>query len=159
LSNQPRLERGSSALHRPLAGRVVIVTRPRRQSAELCQRLEAYGAEAVAMPTIAIAPAPDPEQVRRAMLQLSTYDRVILTSANAVRALREALEQAHVPMSALGGLKVCSIGPGTSRALSEIGIEPDLSASEYRAEGAARAAPRRGGDGRAGVAVSGAAGA
>ena len=40
----------------PLTGKRILVTRPRAQSADLCDRLAALGAEPIVFPTIEIAP-------------------------------------------------------------------------------------------------------
>ena len=79
----------------PLRGRRVLVTRRREQSETLCAAIQAAGGEAVVIPAIEIAPAPDPGDLDRAIGALGDYDWIVFTSANAVRAFRsraEALE-------------------------------------------------------------------
>ena len=44
---------------RPLFGKRILVTRPREQAAELVERLEAMGAEAIEAPMIRIVPPDD----------------------------------------------------------------------------------------------------
>jgi uroporphyrinogen III methyltransferase/synthase len=121
---------------RPLHGRRVLVTRARHQAGETCRALEAAGAETVAMPTIAIQPPGDLGPLREAVRSLARYQYLILTSANAVPPLREALEEAGLDARALAGLRICAIGPGTAAALRErFGIRADLVPADHRAEG------------------------
>jgi uroporphyrinogen-III synthase len=87
----------------------VVVTRPPDQAEPLVQRLEQQGHEVTVCPLIEIEPV-GPEQV-----DLSGYDWVVVTSANAARELgRRAAGKAA---------RVAAIGPGTAAALSE---QPDL---------------------------------
>jgi uroporphyrinogen-III synthase len=87
----------------------VVVTRPPDQAEPLVQRLEQQGHEVTVCPLIEIEPV-GPEQV-----DLSGYDWVVVTSANAARELgRRAVGKAA---------RVAAIGPGTAAALSE---QPDL---------------------------------
>jgi uroporphyrinogen III methyltransferase/synthase len=119
----------------PLFGRRVLVTRTRQQAPETCRALEELGAETLAMPTIAIRPPDDPEPLRRAMAELSAYDWVIVTSANAVAPLRQALEEQGLDARAFARARLCAIGPGTAAALAELGLRPDLVPEDHRAEG------------------------
>ncbi len=67
-------------------GRRVLVTRPPEQSLELVRALRDAGLRPVVVPTIEVVPAP-PAALRDAIGRLSTYQWVVVTSANAVRAL------------------------------------------------------------------------
>jgi uroporphyrinogen III methyltransferase/synthase len=120
---------------RPLFGRTVLVTRARHQAAETCRLLEQLGAETVAMPTIDLRPPADPEPLRRAVREVGSYDFLILTSANAVRPLREALAEQGLDGRALAGVTLCAIGPGTADALAAMGLRADLVPADHRAEG------------------------
>ena len=70
---------------RPLAGRTVVVTRPREQAASLLGPLEALGAEVLLVPTIRIDPRPLDDEVAAVLGELAAYQLVVFTSANAVR--------------------------------------------------------------------------
>lgn len=76
---------------RPLAGRRVLVTRPRAQAGELVTLLEAAGATVIVAPTIRIVSPADPEPLRQAATAASTFDWVVFASANAVDAFLDAL--------------------------------------------------------------------
>jgi uroporphyrinogen III methyltransferase/synthase len=114
---------------RPLAGRIVAVTRARAQASALAARLRELGAEVVEAPairTVALeGPAPD----------LREYDLVCLTSPNGVRELFSRLAAAGLDARVLHGVRVAAIGPGTARALREHGIVADVVPERFVAEG------------------------
>jgi len=101
----------------PLAGLVVVVTRPARQAARFIAMLEECGAAAVAFPTVTIEPVPLDDGVRAA-LAAQAPDWIVYTSANAVE---QALAQAgRLPQTA-----TAVIGRATARAVAAAGIRVD----------------------------------
>lgn len=128
-------ERIAWAESMPLFGQRVLVTRARHQAAGTCRLLESLGAETVSMPTIAIRPPADPEPLHRAAGSLGDYDYLVLTSANGVEALFQAMDNRGVDSRALAGVCICAMGPGTSKALAAHGVLADLEPEEHRAEG------------------------
>ncbi|MBI2467561.1 MAG: uroporphyrinogen-III synthase [Candidatus Rokubacteria bacterium] len=137
------------AAERPLAGRRVVVTRPRAQAARFAALLEAYGAEVVALPTIRLEPPEDWRPLDEALARLSDFDWVVFTSANGVAAFRRRLARAGRDRTALGRARVAAIGPETAQALRTAGIEAEVVPPEYRAEGLAEALRPRVGPGAA----------
>src|SRR5205085_3196568 len=67
---------------RPLFGKRVLVTRPREQAAELVDRLEAMGAEAIEAPMIRIAPPDDYGPLDEACKRAGTFDWIVFSSGN-----------------------------------------------------------------------------
>ncbi len=119
----------------PLAGRRIAITRPRRQAAALAQRLEALGARVVALPAIAIEPVDDTSQLDAALGELATYDWIVFTSANGVRAFERRLQANMLDWTARQRARVAAIGPATAAALQACGVTADLVPSAYIAEG------------------------
>lgn len=120
---------------RPLQGRTVVVTRPRRRSDAMASSLRELGASVIEYPTIAIEPPFDPGPLQRALRSLETYDWVLFTSVNGVRHVLATLEDLdEEPSRALAGARVAAIGPATADALREAGIEAEVVPGEYRAE-------------------------
>lgn len=117
----------------PLAGVSVVVTRAREQAGELAAKLEALGAEVIEFPTIEIRPADDYRPLDAALANLSSYDWLIFTSANAVKFFRERLELRDRDLGAFRG-QVCAIGPATRKAAERLGLKVDLVPEEYVAE-------------------------
>jgi uroporphyrinogen III methyltransferase / synthase len=113
---------------KPLFGWRVLVPRTKEQAASVSERLQAHGAVPEEVPTIAVEPPRTPQQMERAVKGLVTgrYQWVAFTSVNAVRAVREKLEEYGLDARAFAGVKVAAVGEQTAGALREFGIKPDL---------------------------------
>lgn len=113
---------------KPLFGWRVLVPRTREQSAGLCDRLRSYGAVPEEVPTIAVEPPRTPQAVDRAIhgLVSGRYQWVAFTSTNAVRAVREKLEELGLDARAFAGVKVAAVGEATAEAIQSWGIRPEL---------------------------------
>ena len=118
---------------KPLAGKRVLVTRPRSQAAELCDKLAAQGAVPIVFPTIEIASLEDASQLDRAIRHLVQYHWIIFTSVNGVKAFWERLDPSGLT-DPHGLPKVAAIGPATARALQAHGVTATLIPDEYIAE-------------------------
>jgi uroporphyrinogen III methyltransferase/synthase len=124
---------------RPLSGRRIVVTRARAQASDFAQALEALGAEVVQLPTIRIAPAEDEGPLLRAAAEAGTFDWIVFTSVNGVERFWDALARQKRDARALGGVRVCAIGPATAAELERRGIVPDVVPDEFVAEAAVQA--------------------
>jgi uroporphyrinogen-III synthase len=132
----PELSRtGDSPKSGPLAGKRVVVTRAHEQAASLAQLLAARGALPVELPTIRILPPDRWEDVDRCLGELPSYDWVIFTSGNAVRAVFDRLAQTTAPRGPDRWPKLAVIGPATARELEARGRGPSLVAHRFVAEG------------------------
>ena len=114
----------------PLFGKRVIVTRASEQADTLAAKLSALGAAVIELPTIEIRPPADPGPLDRAIADLPSYDWLIFTSANGVKAFIDRLPD----LRALRG-KICAIGPATRAAIEALHLRVDLMGKEYVAEG------------------------
>jgi uroporphyrinogen III methyltransferase/synthase len=120
---------------KPLFGRRVLVTRSAEQAGELSSRLLELGAEPVECPTIAIVPPPSWAELDSAITELPSYQWLVFTSVNGVKAFMERLKHRRLDGRALAGLTLCCIGPRTAEVLSSYGLRADLVPSDYQAEG------------------------
>jgi uroporphyrinogen III methyltransferase/synthase len=113
---------------KPLFGWRVLVPRTKDQAGPMTNRLRSYGATSEEVPTISVEPPRSPQQMEKAIRGLveGRYEWVAFTSVNAVRAVRERLEDHGLDARALSGLKVAAVGRITAGALRSWGIEPDL---------------------------------
>jgi len=148
----------------PLAGKRILVTRPRAQAADLCDKLAALGAEPIQYPTVEIAPLDDYAALDQAIAQLCRsepsafgcgkeslsgnaetlrryaaqgdkfYQWIIFTSVNGVAAFWQRLEAVGKNSSALAGIRVGAIGPATAHALEKRGVGAQFIPDEYVAE-------------------------
>jgi uroporphyrinogen III methyltransferase/synthase len=120
---------------RPLFGRKVVVTRPEDQAAGFIRTLSELGAECLLFPTITILPPATWRELDKAIKSLSRYDWIIFTSVNGVKYFFKRLEFQKKDTRYLNGINIGAIGPGTTAALMDKGINPDLMPDQYWAEG------------------------
>lgn len=112
-----------------LAGRTVVVTRPREQAAPLTGLLERHGARVIVFPTIVTRPA-DPAALDRAIAGLDVYAWVVFPSANAVRFVLDRMAAAgRHGMPA--GVRVAAVGSATAAVLERNGIGVDAVPGEF----------------------------
>ncbi len=113
---------------KPLFGWRILVPRTKEQSATLSDQLSSYGAVPAEVPTISVEPPRTPQQMQRAIRGLvnGRYTWVAFTSANAVKAVREKIEELGLDARAFAGIKVAVVGEQTARALGAFGVKPDL---------------------------------
>jgi uroporphyrinogen-III synthase len=99
-----------------IAGRGVLVTRPRELAAPLAEALELRGARALLFPAIEIEQLPAPAPLAR----LGDFDLVVFVSPSAVRA------QPRWP----AGLRAAAVGAGTARELRKAGVREVVAPAE-----------------------------
>jgi len=114
----------------PLLGVRVAVTRAREQAGDLAVKLRARGAEVVELATIEIRPPADPTPFERAVTVIGTFDWIVFTSANGVRAFAARQGQDAPKLRAA----ICAIGPATRQAAEEAGLNVRLMPEKYVAE-------------------------
>lgn len=103
----------------PLAGRTIVVTRPRAQAAPLAAAITAAGGTPLLFPLLDIAPAADPAPLAAAAARLADYALAVFISPNAVDySLPVLLAVAPWP----AGLTPAAVGQGTAKVLAERGI-------------------------------------
>lgn len=103
-----------------LAGRGVLVTRPRAQAAGLCDLIVAAGGRAIAFPTIEIEAAGDAERARG--LLAAPADLLFFASRNAVDYALPLLPGGVLPTRP----RLAAVGQATAAALTAAGRAPDL---------------------------------
>jgi uroporphyrinogen-III synthase/uroporphyrinogen III methyltransferase/synthase len=120
----------------PLAGRRVVVTRSTGQASKLSEALRALGAEPVEVPVIQIVPPESYAALDTAIRNLSQFDWLILTSANAVRVMAERAAYLDAALDEAGGLRLAAVGPATAAEAQRIGLAVTLvPEAAFRAEG------------------------
>lgn len=116
-----------------LKGLRIVVTRPRKQADDFARRLLERGAEVVCIPVIRIEPVEDPSELDRALLQLETYDWLIVTSVNGVEAVWERFSALGIS-PIFNTVQIAAIGPKTAAALERQRVTPTFVPDEYVAE-------------------------
>jgi uroporphyrinogen-III synthase len=112
-----------------LAGRTVLVTRPREQAWTLCDALRSRGARPVEFPTLTIRAA-DTADLDLELRRLDRFDWVVFTSANGVRFFAERLA-AVGPRGLPLGIRVAAVGPATARAAADRGLPTHAMPGEF----------------------------
>ncbi|HWT01502.1 MAG TPA: uroporphyrinogen-III synthase [Pyrinomonadaceae bacterium] len=121
---------------RPLAGRTIVTTRARAQSAEFVSELERLGARVVPCPTIEIVEPESYALMDEAVENLYGYDWLIFTSVNGVDYFLRRLEELGRDAGELDELRVCAIGEATAVRLREAQVHVDVIPEQFKAEGA-----------------------
>jgi uroporphyrinogen III methyltransferase/synthase len=116
---------------RPLFGRRIVITRPRDQAGALAEVLADLGGEPLFCPMIRTRTLPRPDL---SPLDVGA-DWTVFTSANAVRALCDALWAAGSDVRRLGACRIAAIGPETARSLAEAGLQVDFVPTRGISEG------------------------
>jgi uroporphyrinogen-III synthase len=118
----------------PLEGRRVLVTRAAHQAGKLNDGLRALGVEPVEVPVLEIRPPASFDPLDAALNHLKDYDWLILTSANAVRALVGRTAVSGVSIGAFSSVKIAAVGEGTASAAREAGLTITFVPVSYVAE-------------------------
>jgi len=118
----------------------VVITRSASKADGMAVRLRELGAEPIIYPTIAYAPPEDAASLDATLARLAAgdYDWLILTSAQAVKAVAERARSAFnlqdVPFA------VAAVGPATAKSCAKLlGVAPTAVPEQFIAEGLAAA--------------------
>lgn len=127
----------------PLTGKKILVTRAAHQAGKLSIALRELGATPIEVPVLEIQPAEDFSPIEKAIRQLSSYDWLIFTSANAVSilAFNASLEGYSIHNSP--NLKIAAIGRATAEAVERAHLKVDLVPEDYVAEALVEALLKR----------------
>jgi len=120
---------------RPLAGRVILVTRAREQAGDFAALLEEAGGSVLLVPTIAIEPPASWALLDAALEGIERYQWVVFTSRNGVAMVRRRLAELGKGSEVLRACRLAAIGPATAEALRAWGLHVDVLPAEYVAEG------------------------
>ena len=108
----------------PLAGKRVLVPRPKALVSNLAEKLRTLGAQVVELSTIKIEPIHN-EKVTQAFEDMPTYQWVVLTSPSGVTVFFEKWLAMGKDLRSLCHVKFAVVGLGTKKALQEKGIVAD----------------------------------
>lgn len=118
----------------PLAGKRVLVTRSRHQAGKLSQELELRGAIPVEVPVLEIGPPEDWAPLDQALRSFSSFDWLILTSANTVDALVERARVLGIPWLQPEGMRIAAVGRATAEAARKTNLLLTIVPEAYVAE-------------------------
>ena len=145
---------------RPLAGKKILLTRPKEHISEMASRLRRLGAEVLEIPAIETVPiTPNPvldahlqwlqgkeaaqlpgikkEQLQESETGQKAPDWIVFTSPTGVRVFMERLLE-EGDIRSLSGIKIAAIGEGSAKCLRRYGIRADFIPSVYDGENLGR---------------------
>lgn len=114
-------------MNAPLAGRTIVVTRPRAQAGALADAIEAAGGQPLLFPLLDISPADDRRPLQAAAERLAGFRLAVFISPNAVDHAVPAL-LAGGPWPA--GTIPAAVGQGTVKALAAHGVHGCVAPTE-----------------------------
>ncbi|MDZ4817022.1 MAG: uroporphyrinogen-III C-methyltransferase, partial [Verrucomicrobiota bacterium] len=117
----------------PLFGRRVVVTRTRAQASQVTHYLQRLGAEVIELPTIKIVPPQHPEKLRESIMNIQSFDWLVLTSPNAAEIFLRDFMLIHGDIRKLNGVKIAAVGTATGAKLKEFHLPVDLKPREFSA--------------------------
>ena len=113
----------------PLAGKTIVVTRPKHQSESISLRLRSLGARVVSFPLIAIEPPTDSFRHKEQLSHLDRCQYLIFTSRNSVEMMFSAMSE--MPLSgiidkALTTHQIAAVGKQTAKSLEKHGVKVSI---------------------------------
>ena len=115
---------------KPLAGKKILVTRPRELSSQMAEKLRKRGAEVLELPAIRTVPIRPNPQLEQCLERSGEYDWIVFTSPTGVRVFFDCLME-QWDVRRIAGARFAVIGSGTGKALKERGFQADLMPETY----------------------------
>ena len=125
----------TNSADKPLANRIIVITRAQQQAEGFASDLEDLGARVIVCPTIEITDPESYERLDEAIDHLYGYDWIVFTSVNGVEYFfRRFTERGH-QTEELDNVCVCAVGDATAERLQQLQVHVDVIPTEFKAEG------------------------
>jgi uroporphyrinogen III methyltransferase/synthase len=115
----------------PLAGKKILVTRPKELISTLAEKLKSKGAEVLELPTIQITPYEEYDELKNVLLDLEQIQWLVFASPSGVEVFFNTMKAEKIDIRRLSEIKIAVIGEGTKRKVEEKGILVDLQPEKY----------------------------
>src|SRR5438477_1482407 len=129
---------------RPLLGKKIVVTRSRKQASVLSNKLRAFGAHVIELPTIRIEPPSNLREFAEVVQEAHIYDWIVFTSTNGVQAFFDIFFKLYDDAREIGGARIATIGPATAQRVKDFHLHVDLQPEEFVAEAVVREFKKQG---------------
>jgi len=123
----------------PLAGRRIVVTRPREQAAEWRGQLEALGADVIELPLIQVTKHYDKSTLVEVFAELGQYEWLVFTSANGARFFFEEFRKGFDDIRSLGLVRIAVVGEATAEVVRAQHLRVELQPKKANADELAQA--------------------
>ncbi len=117
-----------------LAGRRIVLTRPREQAVEWRQKLESLGASVLELPLIRVTKDINPGTLTEVFQELGGYEWIIFTSTNGVKFFFEEFSRIHDDIRAFGLMRIAVVGEATAAAIREKHLRVEVQPKKANAE-------------------------
>lgn len=115
----------------PLAGKRVIVTRPKEKSSTLGAVLKDKGAQVLEIPVTRIEPVNSKAVLNVLTKDISGYDWIVFTSAAGVRLFFSQLMKSGNDIRSIAAAKFAVVGDATAKELAGFGINADYEPQKH----------------------------
>ncbi|MFI5065473.1 MAG: uroporphyrinogen-III synthase [Streptosporangiales bacterium] len=122
----------------PLAGRRIVITRPREQSAEWRAQLEALGAAVLQLPLIQVTKHYDKQTLVEVFAEIGQYEWIVFTSANGARFFFEEFHRAFDDLRSIGLVQFAVVGEATAEVVRAQHLRVEVQPKKASAEELAR---------------------
>ncbi|SCI91327.1 Siroheme synthase [uncultured Clostridium sp.] len=116
---------------RELAGRRVIITRPKNKTSKLKEKLYDLGAEVVEFPSILTKPIENNETLDLVINNIEKYNWIAFASEVAVEVFFDNLMNKKIDIRKLSGIKLAVVGPATKIAIEKRGLFIEFMPEKY----------------------------
>ncbi|HLE24314.1 MAG TPA: uroporphyrinogen-III synthase [Thermodesulfobacteriota bacterium] len=128
---------------KPLSGKRILITRPRKQSKEISNEIKLFGGIPVLLPLIKIRTLFDENEFNKflAYLSESEIDYVVFMSVNSVKSLlsnARKFAKVSVLVKALRKSLIVAVGERTATYLGRVNIHVDIIPKKFSSEGVVR---------------------
>lgn len=110
----------------PLENKRILVTRAAEQSSKFTALLKQQRAITIEMPALVITPPSSWLDLDNALSEISSFQWLILTSANGVNYFMERLQTLGKDIRILAGVKIAVVGKKTAATLEKYHLKPDF---------------------------------
>lgn len=117
-----------------LSGKRIALTRPRELIGDFEELIRKHGGTPVIAPAIAIEPPESFAGLDEALRAVGTFDLVVLTSVNAVTAIRKRAEAIGIALGKEFRGRVAAVGDATAKSAREVLHTPEIISREGTAE-------------------------
>ena len=112
----------------------ILVTRSADQSPTFTKLLTDRGATVIEMPTLEITPPSTWDELDYAIINIKTYDWIILTSANAVDYFFDRFSTLNQDVRSIANINIAVVGKKTAQFLKKRGFNPDFTPPTFVAD-------------------------
>ncbi len=119
----------------PLEGKTIVLTRAQAQQGEANELFTGLGAQVLELPALVIGPPDSWDPLDYALSELNSFDWVIFSSYNGVRAVEERLNYRCKALADFcKTLKIAAVGRKTALSLEKMGLRVDLVPPDFIAD-------------------------